>query len=381
MARQGVRWPRAVAAFAVLAPALILAPPGGRASAAPVSAAGGTPIGPLQINAIGHPDLCWESVGNGSPVALASCDSAIQDQQWSLYPNGVVMNGIGYCLEALTGEPHGVPLYIDFADQCAGDRGQVWQYDGRTGQLTNAGTSVCASLTGAVLSGAQIERLTCRNGPRWSIGYSTVTLKPGTGAGPVGGTYTASMTVANAVSAQEAYGVTVRLTLPGALAVTGLHGTGRAAGWACDVRTATCTGNLASGAAGRIEVTGRVSGDVRPGVSYPVSARVAVSGTSQQAGTAHTTASLRVAIHQAVPGSAAGPHRPGSGSGSIVSSPLIAVVAGILVLGTVLMIVATRRKPNHSKQRGRHVASRPLPPPALPPGAVPIRRKGREPVR
>jgi len=64
-----------------------------------------------------------------------------------------------------------------------------------------------------------------------------------------------------------------------------------------------------------------------------------------------------------------------------VSSPLIAVVAGILVLGTVLMIVATRRKPNHSKQRGRHVASRPLPPPALPPGAVPIRRKGREPVR
>ena len=332
-------------------------PAGRPASAATTSAAGGTTIGPVQINAIGHPGLCWESTGNGAPVALAVCDSAIQDQQWSLTPNGVLMNGIGYCLEALTGQQHGVPLYIDFADQCGGDRGQVWQYDGRTGQLSNAGTSICAGLSGPVYSGVQIERLTCRNSPRWSIGYSAVTLKPGTGSGPVGGIFSASVTVANAASAQLAYGVIVRLTLPRALALAGLHGTGGAAGWACDLRTVTCTGSLPSGASGHIEVTGRVPGDVRPGASYPVSAHVSVAGTSQQPGTVRTTASLAVAVHAAPP-AAAGARQ--AGSGSIVSSPLLATVAGVLVLGTVLLVAAARRKSHPAKRRGLHVACKTL---------------------
>jgi hypothetical protein len=374
VACQGVRWLGVVVAGAVLA----LIQLGGPASAAAMSAAGGTTIGPFQINAIGHPDLCWESTGNGSPVALAACDSAIQDQQWSLTPDGVLMNGIGYCLEALTGQPHGVPLYIDFADQCGGDRGQVWQYNGRTGQLSNAGGSICAGLEGSVVSGAQIERLTCRNDPRWSIGYSAVTLQPGTGGGPVGGTFSASVTVANAASAQVAYGVTVRLTVPRALTLTGLHGTGGAAGLACDLRTATCTGILPSGASGPIAVAGRVPGDVRPGASYPVSAHVSVGGTSQQPGTARTTASLRVAVHAAPPAAAGADQR---GSQSIVSSPLIAVVAGILVLGTALLVAAARRNQHPAKRRGRHVASKALQPPTPSPSDVPLRRKRREPVR
>jgi hypothetical protein len=330
---------------------------GGPASAATMSAAGGTTVGPAQINTIGHPGLCWQATGNGAPIVLATCDAALQSQQWSLTGNGVVMNGIGYCLEALTGQQHGVPLYIDFADQCGGDRGQVWQYNGRTGQLSNAGTSICASLSSPVSSGVQIERLTCRNGPRWSIGYSAVTLQPGTGRGPVGGTFNASVAVANAASAQMAYGVTVRLTLPRALALTGLHGTDGAAGWSCDLRTVTCTGSLPSGASGDIDVTGRVPDDVRPGASYPVSAHVSVDGTSQQPGTVQTTASLRVAVHAAPPG-AAGTGQ--AGSQSMVSSPLVAVVAGILVLGTALLAAAARRKPHPANRRGRHVARKAL---------------------
>jgi hypothetical protein len=351
VARQGVRWLRAVLAVAVLAVVQL----GGPAFAATRSAAGGTTVGPAQINAIGHSGLCWQATGNGAPVVLAACDAAIQAQQWSLTGNGVVMNGIGYCLEALTGQQHGVPLYIDFADQCGGDRGQVWQYNGRTGQLSNAGTSICAGLSGPVYSGVQIERLTCRDSPRWSIGYSAVTLNPGTGSGPVGGSFSASVAVANAASAQMAYGVAVRLTLPPALGLAGLHGTGGAAGWTCDLRTVTCTGSLASGASGHIEVTGHVPADVRPGASYPVSAHVSVDGTSQQPGTVRTAASLRVAVH------AAPRARAGAGqarSGSIVGLPLIAVVAGILVLGTALLVGAARRKPHPAKRRGRHVASK-----------------------
>src|ERR1700683_5510047 len=375
MARQGVRWLGAV----VAGPVLALIQRGGPACAATMSAAGGTTIGPFQISAIGHPDLCWESTGNGGPVALATCDSAIQDQQWSLTPDGVLMNGIGYCLAALTGQPHGVPLYIDFANQCGGDRGQVWLYNGRTGQLSNAGGSICAGLEGSVVSGAQIERLTCRSSPRWSIGYSAVTVAPGTGSGPAGGTFNGSVTVANAASAQMAYGVTGRLTVPRTPALTGLRGTGGAADLACDLRTATCTGTLPSGASGHIDVAGRVPGNVRPGASYPVSAHVSVGETSQQPGIVPTTASLRIAVQAAPPPAAAGADQ--RGSQSIVSSPLIAVVAGILVLGTALLVAAARRKQHPAKRRGRHVASKALQPPAPSPSDVPLRRKRREPVR
>jgi hypothetical protein len=105
-----VRWFRAVCAVAVVTLAL---PPGGDAAAAVSSpAGGGTTIGPVQINAIGHPRLCWQATGNGAPIVLAARDSALPTQQWSLTADGVMMNGFGYCLEARPGQPRGVPLDI-----------------------------------------------------------------------------------------------------------------------------------------------------------------------------------------------------------------------------------------------------------------------------
>jgi hypothetical protein len=193
-------------------------------AAAPASAgttAGtGTTIGPMQINPIGHPHLCWQAFGNGAPIQLETCDSASQNQVWSLTPNGVLMNGIGYCLEALPGQPHGTPLYIDFADQCGGTNGQVWTYTGRTGQLSSSGTgtATCAGLGGSAKAGTDLVRASCGRGPRWSLGYSAVTLAAGTGSGAAGGSYSASVTVANATSAQSAYGVSVAFGLPRGLA-------------------------------------------------------------------------------------------------------------------------------------------------------------------
>ena len=55
----------------------------------------------MQINPVGHPRLCWQAGGNGSGVTLERCDPAVAGQQWSLTSNGVVMNGNGYCLEAV----------------------------------------------------------------------------------------------------------------------------------------------------------------------------------------------------------------------------------------------------------------------------------------
>ena len=92
----------------------------------------GTTIGPMQISPLGHPKLCWQATGNGAPVELETCQQDLQNQQWSLTPNGVLINGIGYCLEALPGKPHGTPLFVDFASQCGGSRGQVWTYNGST---------------------------------------------------------------------------------------------------------------------------------------------------------------------------------------------------------------------------------------------------------
>ncbi len=86
----------AAAAVAVLAVVM---------SAGPALAGGGPPVGPVQINAIGHPGLCWQAGGNGSAITLERCDPALADQQWSLTGAGVVMNGNGYCLEARTGQP------------------------------------------------------------------------------------------------------------------------------------------------------------------------------------------------------------------------------------------------------------------------------------
>jgi len=87
--------------------ALVVMVSAGALSAQPAGAAGqvstasGTTIGPVQISALGHPRLCWEAAGNGSAVTLKHCDRMLQGQQWSLTPDGVLMNGNGYCLEAV----------------------------------------------------------------------------------------------------------------------------------------------------------------------------------------------------------------------------------------------------------------------------------------
>ena len=91
----GLRRSRAAGALAALAAAVLTS-----ALSAPSARAAGPAIGPVQINPVGHPRLCWQAGGNGSGVTLERCDPALQGQQWSLTSDGVVMNGNGYCLEA-----------------------------------------------------------------------------------------------------------------------------------------------------------------------------------------------------------------------------------------------------------------------------------------
>ena len=59
----------------------------------------------MQISALGHPRLCWQAAGNGSAVTLEHCDRMLQGQQWSLTPDGVLMNGNGYCTPAAAFTP------------------------------------------------------------------------------------------------------------------------------------------------------------------------------------------------------------------------------------------------------------------------------------
>ena len=338
---------RLLGIFAFLIILTAAGPPVARASAG-----GGTTIGPVQISALGHPGLCWEAGGNGSAVTLEHCDRLLQGQQWSLTPGGVVLNGNGYCLEAVPG----APLYIDFAAQCAGAPSQRWHY--RSGQLTSsvpatgsvaaagAITGTCAAIVGPVVPGAEVTGGACSRRAaapgladtvsRWSIGYSAVTLTPGQGRGPSGGTFGASVTVANAASAQAAYGVSVTFTLPPGITAAGLSApaSGRL-GLRCHVSTLTCTGTLPAGTSGRITITGRVPAAVRPGDSYPVQARASVTGTTQRSRTARTTASLSVTV---TPAAAPQPRSP---------LPLIAIAAAILLLaGAALTILTRRRSPS-----------------------------------
>jgi hypothetical protein len=347
----GLRRSRAAGALritgAALAAAILIAAFSAILGRAGPAWAAGPGIGPVQINPVGHPRLCWQAGGNGSGVTLEHCNSALQGQQWSLTSDGVVMNGNGYCLEA--GTP--TALYIDFARQCAGGghqgRGQVWQY--RAGQLASAGTGVCAGPGGPVAPGAPIIRQPCSlpgpAGARWSIGYSAVTVKPGTSGGAAGGTFAASITVTDAASAQAAYGVAVTFSLPPHLAASGLRVTGTR-GWICDVRTVTCTGTLPSGASGRVAITGRLPGPARPGNSYTVRARATVTGTSQRPGLPRTaTTSLAVPVRPAAP-------RPAAG----IRSPLlpVAAVAAILLLAGTLLRYLARRRPRHAARRRSH---------------------------
>ncbi len=332
-------------------------------------ASGGTNIGPAQINALGRPDLCWQANGNGGPITLESCDSAIQAQQWSLTSNGVLMNGIGYCLEARTGAPSGTPLLIDFAGQCGGGAGQVWLFSGTTGQFTSSGTGVCAVADGRLSPGTEIVRRACPStaggklpsSRKWSLGYSAVSVQAGRGSGAAGGRFSAFVTVANGASAQTAYGVAVTFGLPHGLAATGLHVTGGATGWTCHLRTLTCSGSLLAGTSGRIEVAGRLPADARRGGSYAVSARASVAGTSAGPGTARTTASVTVAVGAAVAGAgtAAGPGAPAGGAPAPAGVPLAAIIAIVLLVGGGLLIAVTRRPRRQAQRDSGHPAPGP----------------------
>ena len=327
----------AAAAACILAGALLAVAVGGTG---PARAATPSTIGPAQISALRHPGLCWQAGGNGSAVTLQKCDAASQGQQWSLTPDGVLMNGNGYCLEATAAR--GAPLFIDFAGQCGGGRGQVWRY--RAGLLASTQTRACAGLGGPPEPGTDIVRRSCPPAttmaerssiPPWSIGYSAVSVKPGTGRGAAGGTFTGSVTVANAASAQTGYGVTVRFTLPPGSTAAGLDPSGGTAGWTCELRTASCTGTLAAGTSGRIGLTGWLPADAHPGRSVTVAARASVSGTSQRSGQGRTTASVTVAVGQPVPA----PSPAGRGA-----RPAVAAGAGVLLLGGGLLLVLARRR-------------------------------------
>ena len=270
---------RAVGVVAIAISGLLL-------GAAPASASGGATIGPMQINPVADSQLCWQAAGDGAPIALEACDPDVRNQQWSLTPDGVLMNGIGYCLEAPSGQPQGTLLYIDFVGQCDGSRGQVWTYTGSTGHLSSSGTGTCAAPGGPIAAGTQVVQAACRQrSPRWSIGYSAVTLAAGPGSRSARGSYSASVTVANAASAQTAYGVAMTFGLPRGLAATAIHAAGGASGFRCDVTALTCTGTLPAGTSGRIDISGRLPRDAAPGTSYTVSARAAVRDTSQLPGT------------------------------------------------------------------------------------------------
>jgi hypothetical protein len=76
-------------------------------------------------------------------------------------PDGVLMNGNGYCLEAVPG----APLYIDFAAQCAGTPSQLWHYHSShlasSVTATSAAAGTCATIAGPVVPGAELVGTTC----------------------------------------------------------------------------------------------------------------------------------------------------------------------------------------------------------------------------
>jgi hypothetical protein len=302
------------------------------AAGSPASASGGTTLGPVQINPVGHPHLCWQATGYGLPILLETCDHAVEAQQWSLTPAGVLRNGIGYCLEAGSGHG-GAPLYIDFVDECGGGVGQVWRYNGTTGHLSSLRT--CAGLSGPVSAGVSVVRRACPAGPRWSFGYSAVTVTPGTGSGAVGGAFDASVTVANAPSAQTAYKVSVKFGLQHGLDYTAAHATSGISAWHCDRSTMTCTGTLPAGATGRIVLSGRLPANAKPG-RYTLTTQAVVGGTSQRPGTPDKAVPVMVAVHAPPPAHV----RPGHSLGLII----LAVVAGLFLLGETLLIVFVRRR-------------------------------------
>src|SRR6201996_155644 len=320
--------------------AAVLSPPGVVWAA---DSAEGPVAGPAQINAAGQPGLCWQAEGNGSPVTLEHCDRGVQGQQWTLNGDGVLLNGNGYCLEAGTGDS----LFAGFDGQCdGGETGQQWAFSGMTGQLTSRGPAGCAGPDGALEPGTAIVAGACDSAARWSFGYSAVTLVAGSGTGTAGGPYRAVVTAANGASAQTAYGVSVRLSVPPALRVTGRPAPA-GPGWACQASTLTCTGTLAAGAAAAITMTGRLPAGVRPGRSYQVTATAAVRGTSPAPDAKAIQAAARVTVGRGTQpsvtsesGSGAAAAGPTAGQASGGTAALM--TAGLLVFGGLLVLLGRR---------------------------------------
>ena len=282
------------------------------------------------------------------------------------------MTGTGYCLEAANG-----PLFIDFASQCGGSAGQRWQFSGATGALASTGTGICAVAGGPLVPGTGIVRGTCTaassaaaasaapataatgpagsDGGRWSFGYSAVTVTAGAGHGPAGGAFTASMTVVNAAPAQAAYAVSIRLGLPRGMTLSALRGAGGTAGWRCDVRALTCSGDLAAGDAEHLGISGRLPATARRGTAVDASAGVSVAGTSQSPGTTQAAAAVRVTVLAAAPPAAAGPGgRARGGAGVLIA----AFAAGALLLGGGLLVALARRHPGPGKPETAEPATR-----------------------
>jgi hypothetical protein len=152
--------------------------------------------------------------------------------------------------------------------------------------------------------------------------------------------FSASVTIANAASAQTAYGAAMAFGLPRSLAATALHAVGGASGFRCDSGALTCTGTLRPGIPGRIGISRPLPRDAAPGASYTVSARVAVRDTSQLSGTVPTTALVNGSAGAPTPAPATG------GGARPLSVPILVLIVGILLLaGSLLLGIAARTRP------------------------------------
>ena len=381
-----------LAAAALALAAFALGPAAATAAYAALRQAPADPAGPAPISPLGHPRLCWEAWGNGSPITLEACERAQQGQQWTFTGN-VLMNGNGYCLQnggntvagntvagntvagnTVAGRQPGGRLYLSFSGQCGGTPSQQWSFTGQTSLVRNTRTGLCAYARGGLVPGAVIAGRRCGRGPgwdAWSQGASNVRLSaarhaaapaaaPGSPGGPpqAGGhrVFSGRLVLSNAVRAMTAYGVLVSVRAPPGLRVTGLAAGGGLTGWACTARALTCRGNLAGGGRGEITVTGSVTG--RP-TADTVTMRAAVSRTNP-AHRGRLTARVPVRVYTAAATATgqSGGHGPGTDHAVVFAI----IAAGLLLAMGVVLAVVTRRRPGPP----------PLPP-AYPDGSAPAR--------
>lgn len=379
----------AVAMLATTATALIFASSGVTAGASVIQPAartaspeGGLPIGPVKLSPLGHPKLCWEAWGNGSPITLQSCDTTLQGQEWTFTANGVLMNGNGYCLQnggsAQSSSSATGSLYLSFTGQCAGSKSQNWTFTGATDSIENPPGHLCASVPGGTpVTGATLVARGCGSTgswASWSQGDSDLTLsgpnpqtsthththsnaKSQTGAGsnvnanPQSGSsgagghraFSANVTVSNGAKAMTAYTASVALRLPTGLTATKLTGTGALSGWTCRLHTLDCRGNLPGSSTGSITVTGTVfTRTAVTAVEGPVTAHATVVGTNQV-----SRARLTAAVPARMYASASTGAAPTSATHGMPTGPIATfgvIVAILLVVGGLFLAFTSRRR-------------------------------------